>query len=241
MRDSLCQLSCFSTHTCANLKCMYPFVQFKFSVYGHTQTHTHASCNAVPLVWHSLRFASMTVYLASSLHFTASSKFINSICTCSLVPCSRDPFGLISCLQIPTVWQTGNKVASVPEKATRISFERCQTTVDSDAAKKGPFLQISLASVIQLEQQDKQLSRLQTLILAACAPLTDLWSKLCDQGLSGEKVALSPARAKNGEAPGTHCLRMRLISPRCGDSGLFSDSSVSCDVGVRARYSKLSG
>ena len=35
---------------CANLKCMlpsYPFVQFKFSVYGHTvvSKHTHASCN----------------------------------------------------------------------------------------------------------------------------------------------------------------------------------------------------
>ena len=26
---------------------------------------------------------------------------------------------------------------------------------------------------------------------------------------------------KNGGAPGTHCLCMRLISPRCGDSGLF--------------------
>ena len=52
-------------------------------------------------------------------------------------------------------------------------------------------------------------------------------------------IASSPARAKNGEAPGTHCLRMRLISPRCGDSGLFSDSSVSCDVRVRTRYSKL--
>ena len=52
-------------------------------------------------------------------------------------------------------------------------------------------------------------------------------------------VASSPARAKNGEAPGTHCLRMRLISPTCGDSGLFSDSSVSCDVRVRTRYSKL--
>ena len=52
-------------------------------------------------------------------------------------------------------------------------------------------------------------------------------------------LALSPARVKNGGAPGTHCLRMRLISPRCGDSRLFSDSSVSCDVRVRTRYSKL--
>ena len=44
------------------------------------------------------------------------------------------------------------------------------------------------------------------------------------------EVASSSAHAKNGEAPGTRCLRMCLISPRCGDSGLFSDSSVSCDV-----------
>ena len=35
-------------------------------------------------------------------------------------------------------------------------------------------------------------------------------------------LALSPACAKNGGAPGTHCLRMRLISPKCGDSRLFS-------------------
>ena len=52
-------------------------------------------------------------------------------------------------------------------------------------------------------------------------------------------LALSPARAKNGEAPGTHCLHMCLISLRCGDSGLFSDSSVLCDVRVRTRYSIL--
>ena len=52
-------------------------------------------------------------------------------------------------------------------------------------------------------------------------------------------LASSPARAKNGEAPGTHCLRMHLISPRYGDSGLFSDSSMLCDVRVRTRYSIL--
>ena len=33
---------------CTNLKCTHPFVQFKFSVYGHTQTDRQ-SCNAVPL------------------------------------------------------------------------------------------------------------------------------------------------------------------------------------------------
>ena len=36
-----------------------------------------------------------------------------------------------------------------------------------------------------------------------------------------EKTSLVPGARENGEAPGTHCLRMRLISPRCGDSGLF--------------------
>ena len=58
-------------------------------------------------------------------------------------------------------------------------------------------------------------------------------------GAAGAAIASSPARAKNGEAPGTHCLRMRLISPRCGDSGLFSDSSALRDVRVRTRYSIL--
>ena len=51
-----------------------------------------------------------------------------------------------------------------------------------------------------------------------------------------DKLASSPARTKNGEVPGTHCLRMCL---RCGDSRLFSDSSVSCDIRVQTRYSKL--
>ena len=46
---------------------MFLFVQFKLSVYSHTQTyiytyihtyiHTHTSCNAVPLVRGSLRLA----------------------------------------------------------------------------------------------------------------------------------------------------------------------------------------
>ena len=38
--------------------------------------------------------------------------------------------------------------------------------------------------------------------------------------LVGLEIALSQARTKNGEAPGTHCLCMHLISPRCGDSGV---------------------
>ena len=55
---------CFST--CANLKSVR---FFKFSVYGHTQTyiHTHASSNAVMLVWGLLRLAPKSI--ASFLGF----------------------------------------------------------------------------------------------------------------------------------------------------------------------------
>ena len=41
--------------------------------------------------------------------------------------------------------------------------------------------------------------------------------------LVSERLASSLAREKNGGAPGTHCWHIRLISPRSGDSGLFSD------------------
>ena len=41
----------------ARVQIWNPFAQFKFSVYGHTQTYTHASSNAVMLVWGSLRLA----------------------------------------------------------------------------------------------------------------------------------------------------------------------------------------
>ena len=34
-------------------------------------------------------------------------------------------------------------------------------------------------------------------------------------------TSLVPSTPKNGKAPGTHCLCMHLISPGCGDSGLF--------------------
>ena len=43
--------------------------------------------------------------------------------------------------------------------------------------------------------------------------------------------------AKSGGALGTHCLRLRQDVH--GDSRLFSDSSVSCDVRIRIQYSKL--
>ena len=52
-----------SFSTCANLKCSGTFVsvQFKFSVYGYVyadrQTYIHTSCNAVSLVWGSIRLA----------------------------------------------------------------------------------------------------------------------------------------------------------------------------------------
>ena len=44
--------------TCANLKSMYLFVQFKFQYMAtHKRTNIHVSCNAVLLVWGSLRLA----------------------------------------------------------------------------------------------------------------------------------------------------------------------------------------
>ena len=51
--------------------------------------------------------------------------------------------------------------------------------------------------------------------------------------LACAEVASSPVHAKNGGAPGTHCLRMCLISPRSGYSELLSDSSALRDVRVR--------
>ena len=58
-RDPLCQLSWESFSMCANLKCTYRFV-----MYGHTQTdrHTHGSCNAVLLVWGSLRLTPFSMF-----------------------------------------------------------------------------------------------------------------------------------------------------------------------------------
>ena len=73
-----------------------------------------------------------------------------------------------------------------------------------------PLLQGSWATVQPIEVTDKY-SNVQVVVI----------------------LALSPACAKNGESPGTHCLCMHLIPPRCGDSGLFLDSSVSCEVRVR--------
>ena len=73
--------------------------------------------------------------------------------------------------------------------------------------------------------------------------LTNLLVHVCSIGVCdilwagiGLFLASSPVHVKNGEAPGSHCLRMHLISPRCGDSGLFSDSSTLCDIRVRTRF-----
>ena len=48
----------------------YPFLKFKFLVYGLTDVpdiHVHASCNAVTLVWGSLRLTPIR-YLDLQLH-----------------------------------------------------------------------------------------------------------------------------------------------------------------------------
>ena len=57
--------------------------------------------------------------------------------------------------------------------------------------------------------------------------------------LSGSKL-FSAINLASGYG-GTHCLRMHLISPRCWDSGLFSDSSMLCDVRFGLNIAYLSG
>ena len=51
--------------------------------------------------------------------------------------------------------------------------------------------------------------------------------------------SLVPGAREKRRSAWTRCLRMRLISPKCGKSGLFSGSSVSCDARVQTRYSKF--
>ena len=63
--------------TCATLKCTFPFVQSKFSVYGLTyadrHTYTRVLRNAVTLVWGSLRLAPIIFFpgLPLFLHILA--------------------------------------------------------------------------------------------------------------------------------------------------------------------------
>ena len=95
---------------------------------------------------------------------------------------------------------TEDRTAEDVQKFISVAFKRClahqkrkelenfQSHRQPKPQKQTHSLQISWGSVIQ----DKQLSRIQTSILAACAPLTDLWSRLCDQGLSGEEDELIP-------------------------------------------------
>ena len=90
------------------------------------------------------------------------------------------------------------------QKFISVAFKRCLSHPKrKEFAREFPKLQVAKApetdSLLEdflgkryPEQQDKQLSRIQTPILAACAPLTDLWSRLWDQGLSGEEDELIP-------------------------------------------------
>ena len=55
-QDTICLSHSVLRCTCAK---SYPFVQFKYSVYGRTG-HLHASRNAVTLVWGSLRLTPIT-------------------------------------------------------------------------------------------------------------------------------------------------------------------------------------
>ena len=73
---------------CTNLKCTCTFVSFiqlKFSVYGHTQTyiHTHASCNAIPLVWGSLN--TYTCVLQCNLASVGLAQYIHTHASCNAI------------------------------------------------------------------------------------------------------------------------------------------------------------
>ena len=99
---------------------------------------------------------------------------------------------------------TEDRTAEGVQKFISVAFKRCLSRQKrKELAREYPKPQVAKAPETDPlladflgkrypEQQDKQLSRIQTSILAACAPLTDLWSKLCDQGLSGEEDELIP-------------------------------------------------
>ena len=99
---------------------------------------------------------------------------------------------------------TEDRTAEDIQKFISVAFKRCLSRQKrKELAREYPKPQVAKAPETDPlladflgkrypEQQDKQLSRIQTSILAACAPLTDLWSKLCDQGLSGEEDELIP-------------------------------------------------
>ena len=117
----------------------------------------------------------------------------------------------------------------------RSCWYRC---VKESRTTQGELLPMTVLTTKVQRAQDKVLSlswRYLRLWLALF-PSSCYREEPCNKAIS--HVASSLVRAKNGEAPGTHCLHMRLISTRCGDSGLFLDSSVSCDVRVRTWYSK---
>ena len=99
---------------------------------------------------------------------------------------------------------TEDRTAEDVQKFISVAFKRCLSHQKrKELAREYPKPQVAKAPETDPlladflgkrypEQQDKQLSRIQTSILAACAPLTDLWSNLCDQGLSGEEDELIP-------------------------------------------------
>ena len=99
---------------------------------------------------------------------------------------------------------TEDRTAEDVQKFISVAFKRCLAhqkrkelarEFPKPQAAKAPETDSLLGDFLGKrypEQQDKQLSRIQTSILAACAPLTDLWSRLCDQGLSGEEDELIP-------------------------------------------------
>ena len=87
---------------------------------------------------------------------------------------------------------TEDRTAEDVQKFISVAFKRCLShqkrkelarEFPKPQAAKAPETDSLLGDFLGKrypEQHDKQLSRIQTSILVACAPLTDLWSRLCE-------------------------------------------------------------
>ena len=96
---------------------------------------------------------------------------------------------------------TEDRMAEDVQKFISKAFKRClahQKRKDlarefpKPQATKAPETDSLLADFLgkrYREQRDKQLSRIQTSILAACAPLTDLWSSYAIRGFQERKMS----------------------------------------------------
>ena len=98
---------------------------------------------------------------------------------------------------------TEDRTAEDVQKFISVAFKRCLShrkrkelarEFPKPQAAKAPETDSLLADFLgkRYPEQDKQLSRIQTSILAACPPLTDLWSSYAIRGYQERKMSLIP-------------------------------------------------